>query len=253
MTREISFDAETGLCRLPRVILDALVDLARGVELPASLREPLTDSGVLEDGGIHPALAEPLAAAAEPDCRLVLFLAEHDSSPCRGTGAATAGAGLIALDTLDDRVDVLPVPPGFFAPSLARVFGLGPRPRLAFRPVLAPHKLVEDVLSERPRKRAKATAYIADSSPDPATQQFARLLAEGPWTWKSVRVEWPASDGTVASRALHVWDSLEGMAIFENRGDTVAIDPLEASTLFLLFTKILPRPSELLDLSTARP
>ena len=53
----------------------------------------------------------------------------------------------------------------------------------------------------------------------------------------------PPSDGTVASRALHIWDSDDGLAIFENRGEKVAIDPMDPSTLFLLFTKILPRPT----------
>jgi hypothetical protein len=62
-------------------------------------------------------------------------------------------------------------------------------------------------------------------------------------------VEWPAADGTVASRALHVWDSADGMAIFENRGgDRVAIDPIDSTTVFRLLTKILPTQAERLDL-----
>jgi hypothetical protein len=42
------------------------------------------------------------------------------------------------------------------------------------------------------------------------------------------------------------------MAVFENRDDKVAIDPIDPSTLFLLLTKVLPRVSELLDISQFR-
>ena len=42
-----------------------------------------------------------------------------------------------------------------------------------------------------------------------------------------MRAEWPVSNGTVAARALHIWDSDDGMAIFE--GDIVlgSVDEME--------------------------
>jgi len=249
MRGEIEFDAASGLCRLPTVVFDALVDLARGVELPQSLRAPLANAGLVVDGRVNAALEPPLSAAANPESVLALFQAGHDGHEARGAGFFVEGAGLITLDRTDKRVEVLPVAPGFLPSSLARLFRLGPRPRLEFQPVLAPHGLVEDLLSDRPRTRSKAARYVAASSDDPPTGRFAALLESGPWTWNNVRVEWPAADGTVASRALHIWDSDEGLAIFENRGEKVAIDPMDPSTLFLLFTKILPRPGELLDVS----
>jgi hypothetical protein len=252
MRGEIDFDLAAGRCRLPKVVYDALVDLARGVELPQSLRGPLVDAGLVVDGQVNAVLAPAFGAAAHPDCMLSLFQASHDGHEARGTGPVADEAGLIALDTTDRRVEVLPVAPGFFPSALARLFALGPRPRLGFQPVLAPHDLIADVLSERPRTRAKAARYVAASSADPQTQRFAELIASGPWTWNSIRAEWPASDGTVAARALHIWDSDDGMAIFENRGEKVAIDPMDPTTLFLLFTKILPRSSELLDVSALR-
>lgn len=252
MKGEIEFDAEAGLCRLPTVVYEALVDLVRGVELPHSLRAPLTDAGLLVDGRMHAALELPLSAAANPECVLAFFQAAHDGHEARASGSVVGGAGVLTLETSDQRVELLPLAPGFVPSSLARLFRLGPRPRLAFQPVLAPHDLVEDLLSDRPRTRARATRYVAKSSAEAHTQRLAALLETGPWTWNSVRAEWPASDGTVAARALHVWDSDDGMAIFENRGDKVAIDPMDPATLFLLFTRLLPRPGELLDIAAFR-
>ncbi len=249
---EIEIDIGSGRCRLPRVVFDALVDLARGADLPQSLRGPLAESQLVLDGRVNPVLEPPLSAAAQPECTLVLFQGADERHEARGTGFVAGGAGVLLLDTTDRRVDVLPVAPGFLPSALARLFGLGPRPRLAFQPLLAPHNLVEDLLSDRPRTRTKAIRYVAGSSADPQTQRFASRLESGPWSWNSLRADWPASDGTVASRALHVWVSDDGMAIFENRGDKVAIDPMDSTTLFLLLTKILPRPDELLDVSAFR-
>jgi hypothetical protein len=250
MRGEIEFVPDAGRCVLPRAVFDALVDLARGVEPPRSLRVPLRGTGLVDDAGsLHPALVAPMRAAAHPDAVLELFRAADDGREARGRGWFLAGAGLVSLDTTDKRVELMPVDAGFGPSALARLLGLGPRPRLGFQPVLAPHGLVADLLSPRPGTRANAAQYVAQSSADEQTQRFASRLEEGPWTWHSVRVEWPARDGTTATRALHVWDSDLGLAIFENRGDTVAIDPLDPTTLFLLLTKILPRSGELLDLS----
>ena len=220
MRGEIEFDVAAGICRLPRVVYEALVELARGVELPQSLRAPLDKAGLVVDGRLNPVLEPPLSAAANPECVLALFQAGHDGHEARGAGSLVEGAGLLTLDTTDKRLEVLPVAPGFLPSALARLFGLGPRPRLDFQPVLAPHGLVEDLLSDRPRTRSKAARYVAASSADDEqTQRFAALLESGPWTWNNVRVEWPSADGTIAARALHVWDSDDGLAIFENRGE----------------------------------
>lgn len=249
MTAAIDFDPASGRCRVSRAVFEALADLARGVTLPAPLRDPLAAAELVTAGRIHPALAEPISRAADPEWRLTLFLTAHDGKPVRGSGWGSRGAGLLAMESADTRVDLLAVPPGFFPSALARIFEIGPRPRLAFRPVKAPHDLIEDLLSEHPRKRERASRYVAEVSEDPDTQRFASLLATGPWTWRNVRVEWPASDGTVAARALHIWDSADGMGILENRDDAVAVDPMDPSTLYLLLTRLLPRDSELLDLS----
>lgn len=249
MSGQIDFDPTSGHCRLPRAVLDSVAELARGVPLPASLRDPLAAAGLVRDGDIHPALVEAFATTATPDSRLTVFLADQDGSDVRGTGWMAAGAGLLAVDAPDKRVDLLPVPPGFFPSSLSRLLRLGPRPRLEFQQVLAPHKLVEDLLSTRSRTRAKAVRLIAESSQDANTQRFAELIASGPWRWQNVRVEWPSAEGDVAARALHVWDSAAGMAIFETQGDKVAIDPMDPSTLYLLLTRLLPVEEELLDLS----
>ncbi len=252
MKGEIDFDVDARRCRLPQAVFEALVGLAGGVALPQTLRDPLAAAGLVVDGRVNPVLGPAFEAAAHPDCTLTLFQAAHDGHEARGTGAVADGGGLITLETTDRRVEVLPVAPGFFPSALARLFALGPRPRLGFQPVLAPHGLIKDLLSERPRTRAKAARYVAASSGDPDTQRFAALLDAGPWTWNNLRAQWPASDGTVAARVLHIWDSAEGLAIFENRGEKVAIDPMDPSTLFLLLTRILPRHDELLDVSALR-
>lgn len=237
---------------MPRVVLDAVAELARGVPLPASLRSPLEEAGVVREGQIHPSLTDAFTSTAHPDCRLAILLADDEGGEVRGSGWLAGGAGLVAMDTDDGRVELLPVPPGFFPASMVRLLSLGPRPRLRFQQVRAPYKIVEDLLSTRPHTRQKAARLVGASSPDADTQTFATLLAAGPWTWRNVRAEWPAADGSVAARVLHIWDSASGMAIFENHDDKVTIDPMDPSTLYLLLTRLLPRESELLDLSQRR-
>ena len=67
---------------------------------------------------------------------------------------------------------------------------------------------------------------ITDDTASPATQEYVDRLAEGPWWYWILEVQWPAVVESSGMRAIHALDTSGGLLIMSEHGDAVAFDPI---------------------------
>jgi len=85
---------------------------------------------------------------------------------------------------------------------------------------------------------------ITDDTASPATQEYVDRLAEGPWWYWILEVQWPAVVESSGMRAIHALDTSGGLLIMSEHGDAVAFDPISPTGVWQLLTMILPGDHE---------
>lgn len=226
-------------------------------ESPADwIRNAMAATGAVPGGAVPPNLVAPLGAVRDPEFLLHVDTVTDRGRRLRGRGWAAQGAGMITLNAPGGDLDIRPAEPGFLPVALARLVGLGPRPRLDFAPLEVSRADLDDVFGIHPRKRAALVrAAAGERLAEPATKAAASALARGPWTLATLRAEWPGPDGTAARRTVRIWDFTAGIALVDpvpGHPDTVVIRPSEASTAYLRLAQLLPTDGERLDTSRFR-
>ncbi|MGH3503114.1 MAG: hypothetical protein ACRDQA_19800 [Nocardioidaceae bacterium] len=241
----VLFEEETGRLRLDRPSFDALVAIAAGIEPPAEGAERVRDAGIVRGTIIHPGIAPGIVAAESAVAHA--SLAMHDDS---GTviGAeiwiGTESAAYL-MTTSSDLLELITTGPAFFPVSVARIVGLGPRPRPALTPWRMPVELVEQLVATDAAERTRAAETVAASIDDPTTREFLDQVVEGPFWYWALQVEWAPATGHDPGRSLHIIDTQKGLAILSLSEDRIAVDPITPTAVWQLLTMILPRDDEL--------
>jgi hypothetical protein len=127
----------------------------------------LRAAGVIEGGRAHPAIAGALAAILHPDlCTLELA---YSGRSMRGWCSSTDAALLLPASEDDERRTLLAVHPTLLPEALARLVGLGPRPRPDATAPVAP-----DAIGDVTRRWRLAAAWtLDDGTPGGGTLEIA--------------------------------------------------------------------------------
>ena len=212
----------------------AVVDWVAGVEGAA---EPdagaLEQSGVLQDGALHPrleALREAIAGA-----RIQVLLERGDR---RGRGWLGPTGAVIAYPLADGRVRLLALPTAFFVDAVVRLNDVGPRPRVepAVRITAAPGDLAAALAARDPHRLRLA-------GPE-RTSAFAALVAGLREHW-SVAVSWEPAEGAIAGRRLEVLDTDGGYWLVVPDDPTVELWPTTPTEVFRGICNLFPLATEL--------
>jgi hypothetical protein len=245
---DILYDAESGRLRLDRAAFDRLVAWAAGrlAEAPPGLRA----AGLVDEHErLHPYLSDRVDAIVDPVCRVIIRTQDANGRQRSHDGwvAGTAASLLLAHNGGDDRCELAGLHPTFLPEAVARLVGLGPRPRLTdVVPVLLSPTVLDDLTDPDPERRAAASDWLRSTAPG-ATEQTAaealgtRILSR----WEAV-VTWDAQRRrSPGRRGLHVIDTPAGLWLVEPVGSNLLASPTTPSVVWRLLTTLLPRDDEL--------
>ena len=212
----------------------AIVDWVAGLD---GVAEPdpdaLADSGVLQDGELHPRLAALRAAVA--DARIQVLLERGDR---RGRGWLGPAGAAIAHPLADGRVRLLMLSAAYFVDALVRLNDVGPRPRVepAVRIAAPPGELAAALAARDPHRLRLADGEQASA--------FADLVAGLREHW-SVAVSWEPADGKIAGRRLEVLDTDGGYWLVVPDDPTVELWPTTPTEVFRGICNLFPLTAEL--------
>jgi hypothetical protein len=241
----VHFDAETATLRLDRETFTALVAYAaQPTGDPAHLAE-LREAGAYRDGRFHPALEEGLDAVLNPVCRLEVRVAGAQGREDHCDGWVTGDAAGFLLPGREGLCDFAIVHPGFVPEQLARVVGLGPRPRApAAGPLELETRLLDELTAADPGRRTGALRRVLDTSPE-AAGALARTLATGfQARWEAV-MRWLPAPRSAGQRAVQVIDTATGLWAVEPGCAGLAVWPTTPTAVWRRFVTLLPRDDEL--------
>jgi hypothetical protein len=125
----VHFDAETATLRLDRETFAALVAHAARPTGDAAHLADLREAGAVRDDQYHPALEQGLDAVLNPVCRLEVRVADAHGREDHGDGWVAGLAAGFLLPAQGRLCDFAVLHPSFVPERLARIVGLGPRPR----------------------------------------------------------------------------------------------------------------------------
>jgi hypothetical protein len=241
----VRFDPETATLRLDRETFAALVAYAAQPTGNASLLAELQAAGALRDGRYHPALEQGLDAVLNPVCRLEVRVADRHGREDHCDGwVAGHGAGFL-LPVQGELWEFVVVHPSFMPERLARIVGLGPRPRApAARPVELGTELLDELTASDPGRRAGALQRLVNSGPEDA-QALARALTSGFRSRWEVVVRWLPAPGSTGQRAMHVIDTETTLWAVEPGGTGLVAWPTTPTAVWRLLVTLLPRDEEL--------
>lgn len=233
----VEFDVDSGQLRLDRPTFQRLADWftapgGRGgaESVPAELR----DAGVLDERDqLHPALAPGLAAVADPMCRLAVRMRDGSGRTERGDGWVGGDAAALLLDLPDGRCEFGIVHPTFLPVMLARVVGLGPRPRLGGEPRQATVDQLDQLTDPDPASRSTAAARLS-----------APGLAELRSDWQ-LQAAWQPAEGSSGIRAFRVLDTPAGLWLVEPHEHRPMLFPTTPSAVWRRLVRLLPTDAEL--------
>lgn len=229
--RDVVFDPAGVTLRLSPVAFRVLVaavqdrDSAQGTDEALPMLATLQRAGVIDGQGVHPQLRPALAAAADPICRLAL---DRDDLP-RAEGWVGARDAVLLLPGADGMADVVSAPTPFLPVTLARLVGLGARPKgqvgVTFR---LPATLVPATVAlDLPTERIAAILTDAATSAHYAIAAPADDLAPTPWSREVTPIAAAARDLAASFRShwqVRVWWGA-GAASDDDAPDPHAPDP----------------------------
>jgi hypothetical protein len=241
----VRFDAETATLRLDRETFAAVVTHAAQPTDDAAHLGALREAGALRDGRYHPALEQGLDAVLNPVCRLEVRVADVHGREDQCDGWVAGRAAGFLLPAQGEFCEFVVLHPSFVPEQLARIVGLGPRPRVpAVRPVELGTELLDQLTELDSGRRAGALQQVLEQSPDDAWA-VARALAAGFRARWEVVVRWLPASGSTGQRALHVIDTETTLWAVEPGGTGLLVGPTTATAVWRLLVTLLPRDQEL--------
>ena len=241
----VRFHAETATLRLDRETFAALVAHAAQPTGDAAHLAELYEAGALRDGQYHPALEQGLDAVLNPICRVDVRVADAHGGEdhCDGWVAGHAAGFLLPAD--EELCAFVVVHPSFVPEQLARLVGLGPRPRASTaRPLELATELLDELTASDPGRRADAPQPVPDTSSEEAWA-IARTLATGFRARWEVVVRWLPAPGSSGQRAMHVIDTETTLWAVEPGGTGLLVSPTTPTAVWRLLVTLLPRDEEL--------
>jgi hypothetical protein len=232
----VMFDATTAGLRLDA---ESFITLAEYATDPAgacdrTLRD-LADVGAVVDGAPHPALRGALAAVTNSLASLQVLVTEPEGVALHQGWLARVSAMLTDLG--DGTYDFESVGTEFVPTTIARLAGLGPRPRLAAGSVSVDEEVLDGLVSNFVTRRAATGEALADLlTPWPAVSAAARM---GGWRTACVDIAFPVRDRTVARRLAWV-DTDAGMLRVEADDHGPVLVPTTPTELWRALVSILP-------------
>lgn len=241
----VGFDPETATLRLDRESFAALVAHAAQPTGNAPLLAELQGVGALHEGRYHPAVEQGLDAVLNPVCRLQVRVADRHGREDHCDGWVAGHAAGFLLPVQGERWEFVVVHPSFVPERLARIVGLGPRPRApTARPVELGTELLDQLTASDPGGRAGALQRVLNSGPEDA-QAIARVLASGFRSRWEVVARWRPAPGSTGQRAMHVIDTEATLWAVEPAGTGLVVWPTSPTTVWRLLVTLLPRDEEL--------
>lgn len=237
---EASFDPGMGALVASAAAIDALRRLGRGEELTGGEGDPagheeLERAGALRSGAPHPALEPTLDAVAAPVCEAALARGDR-----RARVWVDARVSVLLVPEPDGRLKLGTVPTPFLPLALARVNGLGPRPRIepAVRLSFSAGDLAR-LLAERD------LAAVWSAAPDTPETAAARALVRGLREHWRVEVRWAPAPDSPGVRAVEVIDTDAGLWLVVPDDPGVELWPTSPTTVFRRLAALLPATEEL--------
>jgi hypothetical protein len=241
----VRFDAETATLRLDRETFAALVAHAAQPTGDAAHLAELREAGALRDGQYHPALEAGLDAVLNPVCRLEVRVADAHGREDHCDGWVAGPAAGFLLPAQEGLCDFVVVHPGFVPEQLARIVGLGPRPRApGARPLELAAELLDELAAADPGRRAGALRRVPRAHPEGAWAS-ARALASGFRARWEVSVRWGPAPGSSGQRAMHVIDTETTLWGVEPATTGLLVGPTTPTEVWRLLVTLLPRDEEL--------
>jgi hypothetical protein len=241
----VRFNPETATLQLNRETFAALVAHAAQPPPNASPPAELQAAGALHEGRYHPALEQGLNAVLNPVCRLQVRVADPHGREDHCDGWIAGHAAGFLLPTQRELCAFVVVHPSFVPEQLARIVGLGPRPRAStVRPLELATELLDELTASDPGRRADAPQRVPGTSPEEA-RAIARALATGFRARWEVVVRWLPAPGSRGQRAIHVIDTETTLCAVEPGGTGLVVSPTTPTAVWRLLVTLLPRDEEL--------
>jgi hypothetical protein len=241
----VRFDPETATLRLDRETFATLVAHATQPTGDAAHLAELYEAGALRDGRYHPALEAGLDAVLNPVCRVEVRVADAHGREDHCDGWIAGHAAAFLLPTQRELCAFVVVHPSFVPEQLARIVGLGPRPRASTaRPLELATELLDELTASDPRRRAGALQRLLNSGPEDV-QTLARALTSGFRSRWEVVVRWLPAPGSSGQRAMHVIDTETTLWAVEPGGTGLVVSPTTPTAVWRLLVTLLPRDEEL--------
>jgi hypothetical protein len=241
----VRFDPETATLRLDRETFAALVAHAAQPTGDAAHPAELRDAGAFRDGRYHPALEQGLDAVLNPVCRLEVRLADVHGRDAHIQGWVAGHAAGFLLPAQEGLDDFVVVHPGFVPDQLARIVGLGPRPRApAATPLRLGTELLDELTAPDPARRTAAPHSTLEGTSTEA-RAAARALATGLRARWEVVARWLPAPSSSGQRAMHVLDTEAGLWAVEPDAGGLVVWPTTPTAVWRLLVTLLPRDDEL--------
>ncbi|MBJ7610076.1 MAG: hypothetical protein JF887_11700 [Candidatus Dormibacteraeota bacterium] len=243
---QVRFDQSTGRLQLDQATFDCLLRSVRGDADPGPEVSALGQAGVLQSGTLHPLLDSGLRAVTQPVCRLQVALTEELGPAKAGEGWVCADTAALLLDLPDGSRDFVTVHSSFLPAAIARLVGLGPRPRGGAEPVPLGADLLEGVHSADPARRQRACGELNGILRGaPARPPIA--------SWRIWRAEmtWNGREGGVSGRSVQVTDADAGLLLAQTEGGHATLWPTTPTAVWRLLIRMLPDTAELRGVAAA--
>jgi hypothetical protein len=241
----VRFDADTATLRLDRETFAALVAHAAQPTGDAPHLTELREAGAFSDGQYHPALEQGLDAVLNPVCQLEIRAADAHGREDHYDGWVAGRAAGFLLPAQSELCEFVVLHPSFVPEQLARIVGLGPRPRVpTARPLELRTELLDELTASDSGRRADALQRVLDTSPEEA-RTIAHALAKGYRARWEVVVRWLPAPGSTGQRAIHVIDTETTLWAVEPGGTGLLVGPTTPTAVWRLLVTLLPRDQEL--------
>ena len=254
MKREVGFDPVAGTLRLSRASLVDLCSVHGGQEVSGA--SGLSSAGLLHDGGVHPRLVPVVETAARPLVRMVLDVVSDSPVHCQGWVGEDRALLLVARSALDQVYEATFLARSLLSSQLARLVGLGPRPRPKVTdPIEVDLGLLEALVGGAEALAPSEVEMLLDAGDEvvPAWVEVLALLSGGAQARWRIGVWWNSHEESPAARSLEVIDSKAGLFVVSHlargprRFARVRLHPVTPTQVWRLLSVLIPTSDEVAE------